>query len=195
MGRIRVIFRALKLTKPAAAIQYLINNFAELVIFAREVTLLMQALEDDYPRCFASMGSAVVDAILAPPAASVQVIRTWLLELFVRGTVPIAPSELKKLYGLSSPLDQRQICLIRGRVDDKLHFRKLKTAFSQQPATLQTCVIWGASCLPKDEYRAWLTVVKPLYAGPLGDLFIRWAQKEQKTLIEKLGYSTDEHHD
>src|SRR5207237_5979808 len=47
MGRIKVIFRALKLTKPPNAVPYLINNFTELVVFAIEVTLLMQALEDD----------------------------------------------------------------------------------------------------------------------------------------------------
>ena len=56
-------------------------------------------------------------------------------------------------------------------------------------------MIWGASCLPKDEYGAWLTVVKPMYGGPLGELFIKWAQTEQKNLIEKLDYSTDEHQD
>ncbi len=195
MGRIKVIFRALKITKPEEAIGYLESNLPELVVFAREMTLLMHALEQKYPGCFADLTDTVIEAILSQPASSIQVIRNWLLELFVRGTVPITPAGIKKLASLSSPLDQRQLYLIRGRAADKNFFRKQKTAFGQQSPLGQTCLIWGASCLPKDEYKAWLSVVKPNYKVPLGHLFLNWAETEQSHLFEKLTPSTDEHHE
>jgi len=195
MGRIKVIFRALKIAKPKAAIPYLIRNFSELVVFAREMTLLMQELDQEYSKCFNGFADTVIAAILSPPASSVQLIRTWLLELFVRGTVPISMAQLKKLLPLSSALDQRQMDLIRGRVGDQHYFRKKKTAFSQLAPIGQTCFIWGASCLPKDEYKAWLSVVKSLYSAPLADLYIKWSQAEQKSLIQKLNYNTDEDSD
>ncbi len=90
-GRIKVIFRALKIVNPPDAIQYIVSNFSELVGFAKEVSLLMQVLEEENPGCFNDLTDSVISAILEPPASSVQLIRTWLLELFVRGTVPIAP--------------------------------------------------------------------------------------------------------
>lgn len=193
MGRIKVIFRALKIAKPKEAVEYLSRNFSELVVFAREMTLLMQELDNDDPNCFGGLADVVIATILSPPASSVQLIRTWLLELFVRGTVRISMAQLRRLNQLSSALDQRQLDLIRGRVGDQHYFRRKKTGFSQLPPIAQTCFIWGASCLPRDEYKAWLTVVKSLYAAPMADLYVKWSQVEQRSLIHKLDYSTDEY--
>jgi hypothetical protein len=192
MGRIKVIFRALKIAKPKGAIEYLTKNFSELVVFAREMTLLMQELDKEDFNCFGDLADAVIAAILAPPASSVQLIRTWLLELFVRGTVQISMTQVKKLKQLSSALDLRQMDLIRGRIGDQHYFRKKKTGFSQLAPIAQTCFIWGASCLPKDEYKAWLTLVKSLYTAPMADLYVKWSQAEQKSLIHKLDCAADE---
>ncbi|HEY1928275.1 MAG TPA: hypothetical protein VGG92_12490, partial [Caulobacteraceae bacterium] len=104
MGRIKVIFRALKLAKPSEAVAYLCAHFGELVVFAKEVTLLMQALAADDRGCFDDLSDATVDAILAPPASSIQLLRTWLLELFVRGVIPINSAGMKRLEALSSSL-------------------------------------------------------------------------------------------
>lgn len=152
MGRIKVIFRALKLAKPPEAIAYLSDNFEELVVFAKEVTLLMQELEKENPDCFSSLTVPVIKSITRPPSSSVQLIRTWLLELFVRGIVPLNATDLKEFSQLSSPLDRRQLHLIRGRIGNKTDFRKAKTAFGQLSATEQISFVWGASCLPKDEF-------------------------------------------
>lgn len=78
-------------------------------MFAKEVSLLMQALEEEAPGCFNDLTDSVILAILEPPASSIQVIRTWMLELFVRGTVPIAGVQFKKIESLSSLLDKRQL--------------------------------------------------------------------------------------
>lgn len=193
MGRIKVIFRALKIAKPVEAVSYLTQNFSELVVFAKEVTLLMQELETEYKGCFDLLSEDVVKAVLSPPASSIQLIRSWLLELFVRGVVPITTAQLKSLEGLNSPLDRRQLHLIRGRLGDKNFFRKNKTAFGQIPSMEQSCFIWGASCLPKDEYETMLTTVKPMMSGPLGPLFLKWAATQRNKLIGKLESPIDEH--
>ena len=151
----------------------------------------MQVLEFDHLGCFDSLTDTVVEAILAPPASSVQLIKTWLLELFVRGVVPITATGTKKLEVLSSVLDRRQLHLIRGRNGDKNFFRKNKTGFSQISALEQPCFIWGASCLPKDEYETWVSTVKPMFGCPAGALFLKWAQQERENLISKLSAVTD----
>jgi hypothetical protein len=108
-----------------------VANFTELVMFAKEMTLLMQVLKAESLDCFESLTDVVIKAILTPPASNIQLIRTWLLELLVRGTVPITAAGLKALEALSSALDKRQRHLIRGRSGDKNFFRKNKTAFGQ----------------------------------------------------------------
>lgn len=186
MGRIKVIFRALKIAKPTSAISYLSTNFTELVVFAKEITLLMQALEADTPNCFDDLDAAVLDAILSPPAASVQVIRTWLLELFVRGVVPVPPLGPKRLEGLSSILDKRQLHLIRGRLRDQNFFRRHKTAFDQLPPFEQSCFVIGASCLPDDEYGKWLQTAKALFDIPTGPLLLSWAKSRRASVLAML---------
>ncbi|MER8646707.1 RNA-directed DNA polymerase [Mesorhizobium sp. M1252] len=193
MGRIKVIFRALKIAKPTEAIEYIIENFSELVVFAKEMMLLMQELESEEFSCFDELSDIVVKAILSPPASSIQLIRTWLLELFVRRVVPVAPAHLKALESLTTPLDRRQLHLIRGRLGDKNHFRKYKTAFGQLTTIEQPCFIWGASCLPKDEYETFVQGVKPMFSMPTGALFLKWAAKQREKLIAKLESPVDEH--
>jgi hypothetical protein len=63
MGRVKVLFRALKITKPEEAVIYVATNFSELLVFAKEVALLMQALEAEYPHCF----DTLVESIRAYP--------------------------------------------------------------------------------------------------------------------------------
>lgn len=153
----------------------------------------MQVLEAESPGCFDLISDTVIDAILAPPASSIQLIKTWLLELFVRGTVPITTAGIKKLNVLSSPLDRRQRHLIRGRSGDKNFFRKNKTGFGQLSALEQPCFVWGASCLPADEYETWLSTARPMFTAPTGALFLKWAQQQRSKLISKLNVSTDDH--
>jgi hypothetical protein len=193
MGRIKVIFRALKLAKPPEAIEYLASNFSELIVFAKEMTLVMHELAIDHPGCFGELGDTVIEAIFTPPASSIELVRTWLVELFVRGTVPISPKLMKKLDALSAPLNNRQRYLIRGRMGDQNFFRKKKTSFSQLSAVEQTCFVWGASCLPKDEYKAWLSSIAPMVVSPSGALFLKWAQKHRIKLIGMLNKAVDDH--
>ena len=192
MGYVKVIFRALRITKPPEAIGYLIPNFSELVMFAKEAVLLMQELQLDQPGCFDGMTGPAIKAILSPPASCVQIIRTWLLELFVRGIVSIGGADIKKLENLSGSLDRRQLYLIRGRVGDKTFFRKKKTAFDQFSVVEQPCAIWGATCLPKDEFEKWLLTVKPKFNIPAGALFIKWAEVNREKLIGKLSTTVDD---
>lgn len=153
----------------------------------------MQALDQENKGCFNSLTNAVIAAILNPPGASVQLIRTWLLELFVRGIVPINDAGIKKLDALSTPLDRRQCFLIKGRKGSKNFFRMNKAGFDHFSPFERPCLVWGASCLPADEYTKWLNYIKPLFGLPTGALYLKWAQSEQKALNAKLRLSIEDH--
>jgi hypothetical protein len=193
VARIRMLFRALKITRSKTAIEYIVDHFRDLVVFAKELCLLMDTLQSDTPKCFDGLLDSVIEAILRPPASSVHLIRTWLLEIFVRRIIEIPPTKLKRLEGLSFPLDKRQLLLIRGGVDDQNFFRRQKTAFDNFSTFEQPCLVWGASCLPGDEYQNWLTSIRPAYWRPIGSLFLDWAKENKGKLIARLSAQRDEH--
>jgi hypothetical protein len=195
VGKIKVLFRALKITRPTEAIEQINVNFKEIVIFAKDVCLLMHEIAKEHPSCFDSLLDEVIEAILSPPASSVQVIRTWLLEIFVRGIVDIPLSKLRRLENLPSLLDKRQLILIRGRCGDKNFFRKQKTAIHQFSSLEQSCLIWGASCLPDDEYEKWIATLRPNFVKPTGTLFLKWAETQKTKLISRLAVGTEDHPD
>lgn len=186
MGRIKVIFRALKLVKSPKTVDFINANFKDLIVFAKETCLLMEALEEEDLCCFDDLMDEVIEAILKPPASSVQLIRTWLLEIFSRGIITMPLDQIKTIESLSAPTDKRQILLIRGRAGDKHFFRKNKTAVPNFSTLELPCLVWGASCLPKDEYENWVDTVKPHFNKPLGPLFLKWATKNRAKLISKL---------
>ena len=193
MGRIKVLFRALKIAKPDDAIGFITDNFSELLIFAKEMCLLMETLEDDLPGCFDDLLDKLIEAILIPPASSVQLIRTWLLEIFVRGIVDIPLVKLKKLEGLPAVADKRQLLLIRGRRGDKNFFRKQKTAIYHFSNVEIYSLVWGASCLPKDEYEKWLDTLKGNFNKPLGSLYLKWVAQNKAKLVLKLKAANVDH--
>jgi hypothetical protein len=194
IGRIRVLFRALKIVKPEGAIQFVIDRFDDLVVFAKELVLLMEALEEASLCCFEGLRDRVIAAILSPGSSRIQIIRTWLLEIFVRDVVSIAPASLKKLQGLPTVLDKKQLLLIRGRCRDINHFRKQKTAVQSFSEVERGCLVWGASCLPQDEYELWLQKMVGLHMNrPLDALFLKWASKNRSTLMSKLKAPITEH--
>jgi hypothetical protein len=195
MGRVRVVFRALKIAKPKEAIAFIQTRFDDLIIFAKDLCLLMEALDEDSPDCFNDLLDAVVEAILAPPASSVQLIRTWLLEIFVRGIICISLSRLKKLESLSTVVDKRQLLLIRGRCGDKNYFRKQKTATDHFSNFELSALLWGASCLPKDEYEKWLNTMKRALNRPLGSLYLKWLARNRTRLVSKLKSRMLDQHD
>jgi len=192
MGRVKVLFRALRITKPQEAIDYISNNFSELLVFSKEVTLLMQAIENDYISCFDNLAETVVESILQPPASSVQLIRTWSLELFVRGVIAPSAALFRRLESLPTVTDKRQLHIIRSRLENKNYFRQNKTSFDQMSQLEQSAFVTGASCLPRDEYETWLQMIKPSFTAPTGHLFLRWLQTHKDRVILKLARSPQE---
>ena len=186
IGRIKVIFRALRIARPTEAIEYILENFSELTIFAKEITLLMQALEEKKPGCFDDLTQEIIPVILAPSVSNVQWIRTWLMELFVRGVVPIEARQLKKIEILSSVLDKRQLHIIRNRSGRKHFFRANKNEIRQMSPFEQSAFICGAVCLPNDEYRNWLATLKPIFSGPTGNLFLQWVKRNKDDILSKV---------
>lgn len=187
MGRIKVIFRALRIVKPDDAVDFVKEHFEKFVVFAKEICLLMEALEEKSEDCFGDLKDRIIEAILNPPASSVQTIRSWLLEIFCRGIVKIKTLDLKSLDALNQISDRRQLLIIRGRCKDLNYFRKQKTAIGHFSDFELPCLVWGASCLPKDEYEKWIESLKVHFARPTGTGYLKWLglNKDKLNVISK----------
>ena len=199
VGKVKVIFRALRIVKPLEAVDFIKENFSNLGVFAKEVCLLMQTLDLECTfnlrpiNPFQDMERVIVDQILHPPASSVQAIRSWLLEIFVRGLVTLTPHEFARLRGLSTPLDKGQLALISAIREDVNFFRRRKTAIGSIAPFEQSCTVLGASCLPKDEYETWTSNVKSILSRPLDHELLRWAKTHRKTILSKVRRDVQEH--
>jgi hypothetical protein len=194
MGRIKVLFRALKIVKPEEAVDLIKRRFEDLVVFGKELVLLMEALESDSLFCFDELREQVIQAVLSSPASSIQIIRTWLLEIFVRNIITISPAALKKLEALPAVIDKKQLLLIRGRCKDVNYFRRQKTAVQSFSDVERPCLVWGASCLPQDEYEVWLQKTVGVHMNkPLDSLFLKWVAKNRSKLMLKLKAPIAEH--
>jgi hypothetical protein len=89
--------------------------------------------------------------------------------------------------------DRRQLLLIRGRRNDRAYFRKQKTAISSFSEAEMPCLVWGASCLPKDEFIIWLETAKLSFNKPLGVLFLKWIAQNKTKLVSKLKSTVIDH--
>lgn len=89
--------------------------------------------------------------------------------------------------------DRRQILLIRGRYDDKNFFRRQKTAVGNFTEFELSCLVWGAACLPKDEFENWIDTVKSKFNYPLGRIYLKWLSRTRSQLKAKLKAKTSDH--
>ncbi len=82
--------------------------------------------------------------------------------------------------------------LVRGRIADKIFFRKLKTGLHLFSRFEQSCLVIGAACLPEDEFINWLKAVKPAFNHPLGQIFLKWVATQREAINEKLSADWDQ---
>lgn len=186
VGRIKVLFRALRITKHEHSAEFVKEHFERFIVFAKELVLLMEALAADADGLFDDLTDRIIEAILSPPAASVQLIQCWLLELFVRGVVPIRSNQIRRLEAVTEPLLRRQLILIRGRNKDRAYFRRQKTAVDQFTDAEKFALICGAACLPEDEFRTWAASLRTSLNTPTSQSFLAWATQNRETAIDRI---------
>ena len=186
VGKIKVIFRALRITRHADSAEFIRENFERLIVFSKEMTLLMESLHFDSPGLFSDLTERIIASALSAPASSVHLIQCWLLELFVRGVVPISRNQLRRLEALNEPLLRRQLILIRGRNADRAYFRRQKTAIDQFTDAEKFALVCGATCLPEDEFSTWANTLRTSLNTPVASVFLDWVTRNRSTVVDRV---------
>lgn len=177
---IRVLLRALKITSSPNAGKFVADNMRTLLPFVKDVVLLMEELKEEGVADFDDLADEVVKIIFEPAAQHLPVVRSWLLELFVRKVIKISPSQLRLLRTLQFPLDQRAILYLRGLLNEVTFFRSWKGRIHELNAWEQPAFILAARCLPQDEYETWIGNIRKLQLFPLQEIFCKWVLTKQR---------------
>jgi hypothetical protein len=174
MGLIRVVLHAMRLVRDSEVAKYIRANLADLVPFAKDVCLLIEEFVKSGVPGFENISGEITELLLSPRMRPLDCARAWFLELAVRKIVTFNASEIRRLDNLAGTLDIRQLHLIRWRVSDQNYFRSRKSRVNEIQAWAQPSFIFGASCLPRDEYSHWIRGIKSRLQFPLGKEFADW---------------------
>lgn len=184
-GRIKAIFRALRLAPDENSMEVISKYFDEFLPFVKDLVLYLEALADDTDADVSVLKAQVLAQMKTGAAAKVPVMRVWLLELFVRDVLDISNAELNSL-GLNESIENRQVYLIKGLNQDVNYFRRQKTRFEERNNYEKCAFILGATCLPKDEFETWIGAIRPNMTRPLERLYCDWAKTKSGKLRDVL---------
>lgn len=174
MGSIRVVLHAMRLVRNADVASYVRENLSTLVPFAKDVCLLIEEFSEQQVSGFQDMSEEIVNLLLSDRLKPLDCARAWFLELGVRKIVRFDPSQIRRLDALTGTLDIRQLQLIRWRTNDQNYFRLRKTRVSETNSWVQPSFIFGARCLPRDEYEHWIRGIRSRLQFPAARTFCDW---------------------
>jgi hypothetical protein len=179
MGKIRILLKALRLTGDERAAEYVRANAEALIPFAKDLVLFIESFVKNGSRAFDGFSGDLVRIILSTRLRPLDCSRAWLLELGARGIIQFTPSQVRELDQLSGSLDVRQLHIIRWKQGDVNYFRSRKSRLDELNYWTQPTFIYGAMCLPRDEYRAWIGSIRSRLNFPLSQLFIKWCLEQK----------------
>jgi hypothetical protein len=174
MGSIRIVLHAMRLVQSQGVANYIRNNLTTLVPFAKDVCLLIREFVEAGIGGFENIAGDVVELLLSDRMRPLDCARAWFLELAVNRSIVFDAAQIRRLDALSGTLDIRQMHLIRWRANDVNYFRSRKTRVSEIPPWAQPSFIFGARCLPNDEYSHWIRGIKSRLQFPLAKEFADW---------------------
>lgn len=173
-GKIRILLRAIKLTRSRTASEFLASNIETLLPFARDVVLAIAELTADGDETFRGMTENVINLLLSDTLRSLDATRAWLFELFIRDVVPITRQQIRRLGALTGTLDKRCLNTLRSKNGDVNYFRRNKTRINELSVWEQPSFIRGARCLPSDEYVHWVRSIRTRLGFPLSVEYCDW---------------------
>jgi hypothetical protein len=170
----KAILRALRFM-PNVNISRLLEEQSELLYYLpREYCLLIQTASKEWQGNIEAVKVKLLSLLNMPPFADLVYVRSWILELFARGTVPCSGADFHQYDFSRSTNEKRYEFLLRGRFDDKAFFRSKRARFSEFSDWEKPALLLGAMCLPADEYKTWVDAVVDEIPGPFSKIFAAW---------------------
>lgn len=173
-ANIRVLLRAMKLVRSTDCAEYIKENFEVLLPFCKDVVLLMEEIHSLHSNIFEDMRETVLSLLSETTCQALPVVRAWLFEVFIKGICPFYTSDFRRLPWSAETLDRRQIIRLHHTANDIAYFRSRKTRLSELNMWEAVVFIYGATCLPRDEYKVWLQGTRKSLNFPLSEQYFDW---------------------
>jgi hypothetical protein len=178
----KAILRALRFL-PNIDAALLIEQHAELLYYMpREFCLVLKAAskQDGFP--VDVVKKRVMELLAMPPYSDLAFVRSWLLNLFVDGTLPLSYADFQGYDFNRSVIERRAYFFFRGLLNDRAYFRALKTQLGSLSEWSKPAALMAAMCLPNDEYRNWLAVAVNQIATPFASIYTTWLKENHGEL-------------
>lgn len=187
----KAVLRTLRFL-PNIDVERLLERHAELLYYVpREFCLVLSAASKQNGFPTESVKARVIELLGMSPYCDIAFVRSWLLNLFIDGTLPVNLSEWQTYDFNKSVIERRANFFFRGRANDRAYFRQLKTQLSSLSEWDKPAALLAAMCLPLDEYRNWLAVALPQLSTPFAKTYVAWLKEKHGELDQILADSDD----
>ena len=182
----KAILRALRFLDGIDAVR-LLERHAELLYYMpREFCLVLSAAAKQAGFPSPEVQSKVMELLAMPPYVDLPYVRSWLLNLFVDGTLPLTWSDWKNYDFHNSIIERRSHFFFRGLANDRAFFRALKTQLGSLSEWDKPAALMAAMCLPLDEYKNWLAVAVQQFVSPFAATYMGWLKDNHGRLRQLL---------
>lgn len=182
----KAILRALRFLPDIDAVR-LLEKHADLLYYVpREYCLVLNAASKQNHFKGMLVKTRVIELLSMPPYSDLAYVRSWLLSLFVDGTLPLSLADWRDYNFNRSVIERRSQFFFRGLANDRAYFRALKTQLGSLSEWDKPAALMAAMCLPFDEYTNWLAVASQHLSNPFAATYVSWLKEQHGTLIALL---------
>ncbi|MEA2725855.1 MAG: hypothetical protein QOF70_330 [Acetobacteraceae bacterium] len=182
----KAVLRALRFLPGIDAVR-LLGKHADLLYYVpREFCLALSAAskQDNFP--VELVKGRVIELLTMSPYSDLAYVRSWLLNLFVDGTLPVLLSDWQSYDFNKSVIERRSHFFFRGLANDRAYFRALKTQLGSLSEWDKPAALMAGMCLPFDEYKNWLAVAVHQLTTPFAATYTAWLQDSHGKLHQLL---------
>lgn len=181
----KAILRALRFLPGIDAIR-LIEKHADLLYYVpREFCLALSAASKQEAFASEIVRARAMELLKMPPYSDLAYVRSWLLNLFVDGTLPVNLLDWQSYDFNRSVIERRANFFFRGLANDRAFFRALKTQLGALSEWDKPAALMAGMCLPHDEYKNWLAVALDQFTSPFAATYTAWL-KDSHGKLHKL---------
>jgi hypothetical protein len=182
----KAVLRALRFLPSIDAIR-LLEKHADLVYYVpREFCLVLSAASKQEAFAGEIVKARVMELLAMPPYSDLAYVRSWLLYLFVDGTLPVNPLDWQSYDFNRSVIERRSKLFFWGLANDRPFFRALKTRLGALSEWEKPAALMAGMCLPLDEYKHWLTDAVRQLTSPFAATYTAWLKDNHGKLRQLL---------
>lgn len=182
----KAILRALRFLPGIDAVRLLEKHAGLLYYVPREFCLVLSAASKQEAFAGEIVKARVMELLATPPYSDLPYVRSWLLYLFVDGTLSVNLQDWQSYDFNRSVIERRSHFFFRGLASDRPFFRALKTQLGSLSEWDKPAALMAGMCLPLDEYKHWLADAVRQVTSPFAVTYTAWLKDKHGQLPQLL---------